>query len=65
MTVEFVTTSEAARLLGVHPETVRRWTREGVLPSSRTAGRHRRIRRSDIEDLARERDGERRHKEAS
>lgn len=41
----------AADLLGVHVDTVRRWTDEGRLPESRTPGGHRRIARADVEAL--------------
>lgn len=41
-----------ARLLGVSPHTVRRWTASGVLPCTRTPGGHRRIRREDALELA-------------
>ena len=47
---EWVNLQEAARLLGVHDQTVRRWLREGRLRGtllSRRAGY--RIRRSEIE----------------
>ena len=41
----------AADLLGVHVDTVRRWTSDGRLPETRTPGGHRRIARSDVEAL--------------
>ncbi|MEM6326407.1 MAG: helix-turn-helix domain-containing protein [Bacteroidota bacterium] len=47
--------SEAANRLGVHIGTVRRWTDEGLLPVSRTAGGHRRIPTEAVERLRRER----------
>ena len=34
-----LTTEEVAELLGVQPESVRRWTREGKLPAARWGGR--------------------------
>lgn len=40
--------SEAAKILGVHPATVRSWADRGDLPSQRTPGGHRRFRRSDL-----------------
>ncbi|MFQ5944003.1 MAG: helix-turn-helix domain-containing protein [Anaerolineales bacterium] len=50
---EWIGLSEAARLLGVHPSTVRSWADSGKLPVHRTAGGHRRFLRSDIEGLRR------------
>lgn len=46
---DWLNLSEAARLLGVHPSTVRMWADKGDLPSQRTSGGHRRFRRADIE----------------
>jgi excisionase family DNA binding protein len=40
--------SEAAKILGVHPATVRSWADRGDLPTQRTPGGHRRFRRSDL-----------------
>lgn len=46
---EFLTVSEAARTLGVHPNTVRVWTEQGVLRCLRINRRgDRRFRRSDL-----------------
>ena len=41
--------SEAAALLGVHPDTLRRWSDEGKVPVSRTPGGERRFSREDID----------------
>jgi len=41
----------AADLLGVHVDTIRRWTDEGRLPETRTPGGHRRIPREAVERL--------------
>lgn len=38
----------AAHLLGVHSDTLRRWTDEGKIPAIRTAGGHRRYRLADV-----------------
>lgn len=46
---EWLTLSETARLLGVHPSTLRAWCDRGLLPVYRTQGGHRRFRRSEIE----------------
>jgi excisionase family DNA binding protein len=45
------TTREAAQRLGVSLRTVQLWVEAGILPAGRTAGGHRRIRRSDVEAL--------------
>src|SRR5215813_7988526 len=39
---------EAAKILGVHPATLRLWADNGELPSQRTSGGHRRFRRADL-----------------
>jgi excisionase family DNA binding protein len=46
---EWLSLSEAAKQLGVHPSTVRAWADHGYLPSQRTQGGHRRFRRSDVD----------------
>ncbi len=46
---EWISLSEAADLLGIHPATVRLWADRNELPSRRTSGGHRRFRRTDIE----------------
>jgi excisionase family DNA binding protein len=46
---EWLSLSQAAQQLGVHPSTVRAWADHGYLPSQRTQGGHRRFRRSDVE----------------
>ena len=50
---EWIALSEAARLLGVHPSTVRSWADSGKLSVHRTAGGHRRFLRTEIEDIRR------------
>ena len=43
-------TAEAARLLGIHPSTLRRWDEKGILrPSIRTPTGERRYTEADIE----------------
>ena len=42
---------EAANLLGVRVETLRRWEREGKIESSRTAGGQRRVSASEVARL--------------
>lgn len=46
---EWLSLSQAAKQLGVHPSTVRSWADHGYLPSQRTQGGHRRFRRSDVD----------------
>lgn len=45
---EWLSLREAARLLGVHPGTVRIWSDKGLLPVYRTHGGHRRFKRSEV-----------------
>lgn len=45
---EYLTTDEAAKLLKIHRDTVRRLIREGKLPSIKIGGQYR-IRRRDID----------------
>jgi excisionase family DNA binding protein len=47
----YMSRSGVARLLGVSPNTVTRWAREGRLPSQLTLGGHHRFERSVIESL--------------
>ncbi len=49
MPKEWLSLSEVAELLGVHPGTVRNWANQGRIPVHRTGGGHRRFRRSEIE----------------
>ncbi len=48
MTDEWLSLSDAARLLGVHPSTVRLWSDKGMLPVHKTQGGHRRYKRGEI-----------------
>lgn len=45
---DWISLGEAAKLLGVHPTTVRNWADQGDLPFRRTPGRHRRFSREVI-----------------
>jgi excisionase family DNA binding protein len=47
----FLTRSEVSRLLGVSPNTVTRWAREGRLPCQVTLGGHHRFDRDQVEQL--------------
>lgn len=49
MMAEWLSLGEVARILGVHPSTVRSWSDQGVLPVHRTQGGHRRYLRSEVE----------------
>jgi excisionase family DNA binding protein len=55
--VRFVTRTEVARLLGVSPNTVSRWAREGRLPCQMTLGGHRRFDRAVVEEIRRRMSG--------
>lgn len=46
---DWISLTEAAGILGVHPSTVRNWSDSGALPVYRTTGRHRRYKRSEVE----------------
>lgn len=48
---EYLTVDEAARLAGFSPQTIRRWAREGLIPSVTIDGR-RWFRRKDIEAVS-------------
>ena len=48
---EFLTRSEVSKLLGVSPNTVTRWAREGRLPCQVTLGGHHRFERVLVEQL--------------
>ncbi len=48
-TTEWLSLSEAAEILGVHPSTVRNWSDQGLLPVYRTGGKHRRYKREEVE----------------
>ena len=48
---DVMTTREAGEILGVAVRTVQLWVEAGVLPAWRTAGGHRRIARSAVEQL--------------
>jgi excisionase family DNA binding protein len=48
---EFLTRFEVSKLLGVSPNTVTRWAREGRLVCQVTLGGHHRFERSAVESL--------------
>jgi excisionase family DNA binding protein len=49
MTSDWLNLSETAKILGVHPSTVRMWADQGRLPVHRTQGGHRRFKRQEVE----------------
>jgi excisionase family DNA binding protein len=55
--IRFLTRTEVARLLGVSPNTVSRWAREGRLPCQMTLGGHRRFDRAVVEEIRRRMSG--------
>jgi excisionase family DNA binding protein len=50
---ELMTSADVARELGVGPSRVKRWADSGLLTCLRTAGRHRRFARADVERFRR------------
>ena len=52
----YLTTTQAADLLSVHPSTVKRWCNDGDLAFDKTDGGHRRIHLTDLLELSREKD---------
>ena len=52
MTETYYTLEEAAGMLKLHPQTLRRWIRQGKLPAKRY-GKQFRLRREDFEQVAR------------
>ncbi len=55
---DLLTPAEAARKLGVTPNTVTRWSRAGKIAAIQTMGGHRRFRRSEIERILLESSGQ-------
>ncbi len=48
---ELLTIGDAARVLGVSVDTMRRWEREGKVAPTRTVGGQRRYRRAELDKL--------------
>ena len=56
---EWIRTPEAAKYLGVHIETMRRWAREGVIPAAKLGNRGGcRFRREDLDKFLEKRRAE-------
>jgi len=53
--IDFILTSEAARICGVSAQSIRAWERVGRLTAMKTAGGVRLFRRADVEELKRAR----------
>jgi excisionase family DNA binding protein len=51
---DILTTTDVAKLLGLHANTLKNWVREGKLPSFRTLGGHYRIRAIELVEALRE-----------
>jgi excisionase family DNA binding protein len=49
--IEFLSRSQVSKLLGVSPNTVTRWAREGRLPCHVTLGGHHRFERAVVEQI--------------
>ncbi len=49
MSAKWLSLSDVAEILGVHPSTVRNWSDQGMLPVHRTQGGHRRYLRSELD----------------
>ena len=52
--MKLLTISEAARKLGVHPNTLRGWVDRGLVPAVRLPSGHRRFEPEQIERIKRE-----------
>jgi excisionase family DNA binding protein len=48
ITERWLSLSDAAHVLGVHPSTVRLWSDKGILPTHKTQGGHRRYKEGEI-----------------
>lgn len=48
---KLITLTEAAKLLGVYPDTVGRWLDDGHIDGIRTPGGHRKVYRASVDEL--------------
>ena len=46
-----LTVDDAARRLGVHPETVKRWCRNGTIDAAKNVSGHWRLNKTDVDDV--------------
>jgi MerR family transcriptional regulator/heat shock protein HspR len=51
---ELLSTAAAARVIGVHPQTLRSYERDGLIEAVRTPGNQRRFRLGDLQQLLRD-----------
>jgi len=49
---DYISIGRAARIAGVHEDTLRNWEDEGIIKPIRTLGGHRRYKESDIREIA-------------
>ncbi|MGF1580739.1 MAG: helix-turn-helix domain-containing protein [Gemmataceae bacterium] len=54
--LQYLTTTQAAEILGVSVATIKRWVDSDILPGHKTPGKHRRILRQDVMRLAGQKD---------
>ena len=50
-TSELLTVAQAAKLLNIHPRTLRRWTKDGIAQDMRTPTNQRRFTLAEVERL--------------
>lgn len=48
---EYLTSSEAAKLIGIHPNTLRGYADQNLITHIRLPGGHRRFQRADVEEF--------------